>query len=144
MSKKFHINDDGKVGQCHAKLSCPFGDLEENHWDTAADARHAYETMQAAWGPIMSSQRKTRLVPTDFGDVAKDLYAADPDWHWLDGVQKFVSWDSLPVERKLVLISAAEGLASFINSFERDVPLSAIKSGIKKLSIHGASIDEES
>lgn len=84
------------------------------------------------------------LTPTDFGDVAKYLYSQDPDWSWLNNVQKFVSWEHLSGSRQLELIAAAQGLATFINAFDRDVPLSALMESLNKLSIHGASIDTES
>jgi hypothetical protein len=81
------------------------------------------------------------LTLTDFGDIAKYLYSQDPDWSWLNNVQKFVSWEHLPAGRQLELITAVQGLAAFINAFERDIPLSALIESLKKLSIHGASID---
>ena len=91
-----------------------------------------------------SAQRKT-LSPTDFGDIARDLYKQDPDWNWdRNNIQKFVSWEDLDGNRKLELISAAQGLAAFINAFERDIPLSALIASMQKLSIHGANIDVES
>lgn len=44
---KFHINpENGEPGPCRAMVKCPFGDLEKDHYDTADDARRAYEKVQ--------------------------------------------------------------------------------------------------
>lgn len=41
---KFHVNPNtGNTGTCKAKRSCPFGDLEKDHYDSKAEARAAYE-----------------------------------------------------------------------------------------------------
>lgn len=41
---KYHINPDtGEVGACRARTRCPFGDLEEDHYASRADATRAYE-----------------------------------------------------------------------------------------------------
>jgi len=139
---KFHINNNGTAGKCSAQISCPFGDLEEQHWDTAAEARAAYEESQAAWGPIMAAQRKTTLTPRDFGDVAKVLYDADPDWTWTaDNRQKTIPWENLGAQRMLELVHSAEGLAAFINNQERDVTFSAFTKALDALSLHGNKIE---
>jgi hypothetical protein len=39
---KYHINAKGESGICRATRECPFGG-ENEHYDTAADARRAYE-----------------------------------------------------------------------------------------------------
>lgn len=44
MAKRFHINPEtGDPGKCRAKHSCPFGDLEREHYGSADEARAAYE-----------------------------------------------------------------------------------------------------
>jgi len=94
---------------------------------------------------VTNSAQRTTLALTDFGDIARDLYKQDPDWTWdRNNIQKFVSWEDLAGGRKLELISAVQGLAAFINAFERDIPLSALVASMQKLSIHGANIDVES
>ncbi len=40
---KYHINDKGEAGLCSAKKSCPFGDLQDDHYTTATGARKAAE-----------------------------------------------------------------------------------------------------
>lgn len=46
MSAKYHVNHNtGEVGLCSAKFKCPYGGNSgvENHYDTEAEARTAYE-----------------------------------------------------------------------------------------------------
>lgn len=44
----FHLNPTtGVAGKCRATVSCPFGDLDKDHYATAAEARIAYETSMA-------------------------------------------------------------------------------------------------
>lgn len=46
---KYHINKQTeRVGICHAKRKCPFGDLVEDHYDSKADAVAAHEKMLAS------------------------------------------------------------------------------------------------
>lgn len=41
---KFHINSEtGNPGVCTAKIQCPFGDLEADHYPSPDTAREAYE-----------------------------------------------------------------------------------------------------
>lgn len=40
---RYHINDEGNVGPCKAMVQCPFGDLDEDHYASAEEARSAYE-----------------------------------------------------------------------------------------------------
>lgn len=41
---KFHVNPaTGNAGTCKAKRSCPYGDLQKDHYDSKAEARTAYE-----------------------------------------------------------------------------------------------------
>lgn len=40
---KFHVNAKGEPGVCKALVSCPFGDLEADHYDSKEGARKAYE-----------------------------------------------------------------------------------------------------
>lgn len=44
---RYHINPNtGQPGRCSAVISCPFGDAESDHYDSAAEARSAYEASQ--------------------------------------------------------------------------------------------------
>ena len=43
MSKKFHIKPDGSPGVCHARISCPYGDLESEHYESLSEARRNFE-----------------------------------------------------------------------------------------------------
>lgn len=41
---KFHVNPEtGHASQCAATFKCPFGDLENDHYATAAEARKSFE-----------------------------------------------------------------------------------------------------
>lgn len=45
--KEFHVNPaTGEPGKCRARYECPFGDLENAHYETAAEARSAFELTQ--------------------------------------------------------------------------------------------------
>lgn len=45
---KYHVNPDtGEVGACRARVRCPFGDLEEDHYPSREDATKAYEQKMA-------------------------------------------------------------------------------------------------
>lgn len=37
----FHINEENQVGVCNAKIKCRFGDLNDDHWSTKAEAQAA-------------------------------------------------------------------------------------------------------
>jgi hypothetical protein len=43
MTKKYHINSKGEPGICRAKNSCPFGDMETEHYSSVDEARGVYE-----------------------------------------------------------------------------------------------------
>lgn len=41
---RYHVNPHtGNAGPCSARISCPYGNLETDHFDSEADARAAYE-----------------------------------------------------------------------------------------------------
>lgn len=44
----YHVNAKGETGRCRAKVSCPFGDLESEHYATQEEARAAYEAKQGS------------------------------------------------------------------------------------------------
>ena len=54
---RYHINPTtGNPGPCRAMVSCPFGDMESEHFDSAAQARRAYE--QGSGGAFAALRRK--------------------------------------------------------------------------------------
>ena len=40
---KYHINSEGNAGKCSATFRCPFGDMENDHYASAKEARNVYE-----------------------------------------------------------------------------------------------------
>lgn len=71
---KYHINPfSGEPNVCSAKIKCPFGDLESDHFATQAAARAAYEMR-------MREEARVELL-VKHGKML-DLYAAgvDPDY----------------------------------------------------------------
>lgn len=46
---RYHINAKGTPGLCRAKKSCPFGDMEADHYSTPDQAREAYEAYATAY-----------------------------------------------------------------------------------------------
>ena len=58
---RFHINQKtGKTGRCKAQHSCPFGDLQKDHYDNEKDARKAYEASMAS--KTFTPRRKRKLL----------------------------------------------------------------------------------
>lgn len=43
---KYHINDKGNPGICHAKIKCRFGDLSTEHYSSKEDALKAFENKE--------------------------------------------------------------------------------------------------
>lgn len=44
---RYHVNPvTGNAGQCRAYYDCPFGDMEEQHFDSLEEARASYESSQ--------------------------------------------------------------------------------------------------
>lgn len=73
---KFHINGNGEAGQCKAeKGGCPFGG-ENEHFESAADARTAFESSMT--NGSLSSVSKTSFAPlpelTESEEDVLDLY----------------------------------------------------------------------
>jgi len=59
---KYHINPTtGEPGQCKARKSCPFGDLENDHYTSAEAAREAFEALQESFpaAPASSGARES-------------------------------------------------------------------------------------
>lgn len=62
---RFHVNSKtGQPGRCTAQHACPFGDLQADHYDNEAAARHAYEkTMQVhTFAPVKRKRRTVAAV----------------------------------------------------------------------------------
>lgn len=69
MSKKYHINESGEARECQAGedpllRGCPFGGTGK-HFDTAADARKAYEIKMARedWNSFKDESSEWRSLP---------------------------------------------------------------------------------
>lgn len=87
----------------------------------------------------------TATAPIDTLALAKKIYELDPDWYWSPAkVQVFIAFEELSSIRVGKLVAAAEGLSVFVNTFERDLPLSTFSELIREISTHGISVDAES
>lgn len=64
---RYHVNNAGDTGVCRAKTKCPFGDMESDHYDSAPEARAAYEAKMADGDSIPSVSRESNRERT--GDV---------------------------------------------------------------------------
>jgi hypothetical protein len=70
---KFHINvQTGETGLCSAKINCPFGSLENDHYPSGQDARSAYEEQMSA-KTIETHKSKTSkdVEPAGFQDISE-------------------------------------------------------------------------
>lgn len=81
MAAKFHINDAGVAGACHAKEKCPFGDLTEDHYESREQAQAAYEqkmekAAEFAKTPLGKLDSKVKDLAARFKSKAK----AVNDW----------------------------------------------------------------
>jgi (p)ppGpp synthase/HD superfamily hydrolase len=59
---KYHITASGDAGVCKAQIKCPLGD-ESLHFETAAQARAAYEGIMSA--PAAAIKRSLKSLDTD-------------------------------------------------------------------------------
>ena len=129
---RYHINNKGNPGVCHATKSCPFGDLLGDHYNSAEEARIAYEKANETltWSKI----RDIMLTPTDpnapisLGEMEEPISLADLP----DNLPKALTND-LPSQ---ILIREAELSAL------RDKKIGASAEEIKKINgeIRGKSI----
>lgn len=61
---RFHINPNtGTPGVCRAAVACPFGDLQNDHFDSAEAARAAYETKAEAEFSTVGSLSRAAATP---------------------------------------------------------------------------------
>lgn len=58
---KFHVSLKGDVGICKATKRCPFGDMETDHYKSAAMAQRAYELENTLHEVRFSSKHKEIL-----------------------------------------------------------------------------------
>lgn len=60
---KYHVNPEtGRASQCGATFRCPFGDLESDHYATAADARKSFEQKMASEAEALENARKEKAA----------------------------------------------------------------------------------
>lgn len=57
---KYHITAKGNPGVCRAKIKCPFGDLEKEHYATKEEARTAFEKKMEESSAQSSSLQKPK------------------------------------------------------------------------------------
>ena len=87
----------------------------------------------------------TAATPIDSLSLAKKIYSVDPDWHWnRDQVQVFTPFEQLPVKRVEELVAAANAFDVFVNTFERDLPISMFGNLVSLVSRNGVTVDTES
>jgi hypothetical protein len=62
---KYHINPKtGNPGKCTAKRSCPFGDIDSDHYDSREEAQAAYEKQMstAVKAPTLTPAKRTKKL----------------------------------------------------------------------------------
>lgn len=60
---KYHVNPGtGRASQCSATFKCPFGDLESDHYASAADARKSFEDKMAKVAEAEENARKNKAA----------------------------------------------------------------------------------
>lgn len=63
---RFHVNPaTGTPGKCSALKACPFGDLENEHYDNVKEARQAFEQMMSEQTVITHKATDDYEVPLD-------------------------------------------------------------------------------
>lgn len=79
MTTRYHINNDGVPGVCHAQPGgCPFASIED-HYDSKEEAQKAYETQ-------MSSQ--TFATTKKYGHYENGVFVPDKDFQEVEGEHK--------------------------------------------------------
>jgi hypothetical protein len=78
---KYHINPQtGNPGTCHAKKNCPFGDIQSDHYDSADQARSAYEQANQEYTVTQSTQtnaNKALQKKANYDQLLKAVDAVD-------------------------------------------------------------------
>lgn len=63
---RYHVNPEtGEPGPCRAQKSCPFGDMESDHYDSKESARKAYEDSMADSATVSHSAPTTGWLTRD-------------------------------------------------------------------------------
>lgn len=99
----YHVNPQtGNPGKCRAKTSCPYGDLDTEHYATRDSARAAYENKQAG----------------AFGDGVVQVTTPDGERFDLD-TRKFINSDR-SVKGRASNLDRAAILAELVNGPDVD------------------------
>jgi hypothetical protein len=63
---RYHINPEtGNPGVCHAKVACPFGSMDDDHYDSKDEAREAFESGNNSFQETPSPLSMPKLVAND-------------------------------------------------------------------------------
>jgi hypothetical protein len=92
--RRYHINNQGNVGVCRARVACPYGDMEKDHFSSRADAREAFENGQVNLPKVTrKSPKKSTLTEylEDCKQASNDYDERDRIRQGLDNPQKIVS-----------------------------------------------------
>ena len=92
MAGRFHINQMGEVGPCMADPGkCPFG-RDNIHYDSAQEARHAYEEAMTSKTFTLSlrKKKKEKLLPMD----------PSIDWSKMDSRSEKERFENTPEYRR--------------------------------------------
>ena len=88
---KFHVNPEtGRASQCAASFKCPFGDLESDHYATAAEARKSYEQKMQAEAETQLKARKEKAAKR-LGDPI--IYTDSPDYRVSKDAKYYIDYD---------------------------------------------------
>ena len=110
---RYHINPaTGEPGACRARVRCPFGDMETDHFPSAAEARRAYELRM---NPVkLSSFLDLDLLRRDMaeGYIDGKTHPEDPDL-WVLCYSKTTQYEghwteATKVARGLILRSSSD------------------------------------
>jgi len=75
---RYHINPNtGNAGVCKAKVNCPYGDLEKDHFNTKWEAMRAYE--EGRLGETFQTLRKTTEAVLDSVAAPAPRKATNPN-----------------------------------------------------------------
>lgn len=77
---RFHINPKtGNPGLCSANISCPFGDINADHYSSKEEARTAYEKKQAngSVAPLKKAPRGKNWALVRYSDITGETYLDD-------------------------------------------------------------------
>lgn len=72
---RYHLNPKtGEPGPCRAMVSCPYGNLDTDHYDSVAEARSAYEASQVSFEPGLKTSA-AETTAARFFDANVTAYA---------------------------------------------------------------------